>query len=65
MWHAGTTNLLLLLCSNPAREGLKLDGTVIDTLIQASQSDLRQVLNMLSTWKLSKNSMTYEDGKQL
>lgn len=42
-----------------------MEGSVIDTLVEASQSDLRQVLNMLSTWRLSKEAMTFEDGKQL
>ncbi|KAG7562255.1 hypothetical protein FFLO_02341 [Filobasidium floriforme] len=47
------------------KEGLKLEASALDTLIESSQSDLRQVLNMLSTWRLSKQAMSFEDGKSL
>lgn len=53
------------IVSCKCREGLKLDGQVLDTLIQSSQSDLRAVLNMLSTWRLSKSAMTFDEGKRL
>lgn len=38
---------------------------VIDQLINGSQSDIRQVLNMLSTWKLSSNTMDFDESKAL
>jgi replication factor C subunit 1 len=44
---------------------MKIPANVIDQLIAGAQSDIRQVLNMLSTWKLSQNSMDYDEGKAL
>jgi replication factor C subunit 1 len=44
---------------------MKIPANVIDQLIAGSQSDIRQVLNMLSTWKLSNDSMSFDEGKQL
>ncbi|OLY80451.1 Replication factor C subunit 1 [Smittium mucronatum] len=46
------------------REGLKIDPAAADQLSTATQSDMRQVLNILSTWKLSRDSMTYDEGKK-
>ncbi|OMJ13701.1 Replication factor C subunit 1 [Smittium culicis] len=46
------------------REGLRIDPAAADQLSTATQSDMRQVLNILSTWKLSNNSMTYDQGKK-
>lgn len=34
-------------------------------LVEGSQSDIRLVINMLSTWKLSKASMDFDEGKAL
>jgi replication factor C subunit 1 len=47
------------------RENMKLPANVVDQLIQGTQSDIRQVLNMLSTWKLSSDSMDFDEGKTL
>lgn len=47
------------------REKMKIPPNVIDQLIAGSQSDIRQVLNMLSTWKLSSNTMDFDEGKAL
>jgi replication factor C subunit 1 len=44
---------------------MKVEGKVMDALVQGSQSDIRQVVNMLSTWKLSQGSMDYDAGKKL
>ena len=44
---------------------MKVPANVIDQLITGSQSDIRQVLNMLSTWKLSSNTMDFDEGKSL
>ncbi|PVZ99103.1 hypothetical protein BB558_004883 [Smittium angustum] len=40
------------------REGLKIDANAADQLAAATQADMRQILNILSTWKLSKNSIS-------
>ncbi|CAO1614404.1 unnamed protein product [Sympodiomycopsis kandeliae] len=45
------------------REGLKVDKTAMDQLIAAAQSDMRLVINMLSTWKLSQKAMSFDEGK--
>ena len=34
------------------KEGIKMDANVLDQLVQGSQSDIRQIVNMISTWKL-------------
>lgn len=47
------------------REKLKIPANVVDQLINGAQSDIRQVLNMLSTWKLSSSSMDFDEGKNL
>lgn len=47
------------------REKLKVPANVVDQLINGAQSDIRQVLNMLSTWKLSSDSMDFDEGKTL
>ncbi|KIY69753.1 DNA replication factor C, large subunit [Cylindrobasidium torrendii FP15055 ss-10] len=45
------------------KEKMKIPPNVIDQLVAGAQSDIRQVLNMLSTWKLSNNTMSFDDGK--
>ena len=47
------------------REKMKLPANVVDQLIQGVNSDIRQVLNMMSTWKLSSNTMDFDESKAL
>ncbi|TRM68134.1 replication factor RFC1 C terminal domain-containing protein [Schizophyllum amplum] len=47
------------------KEKMKIPANVIDQLIAGSQSDIRQVLNMMSTWKLSSDTIDFDQGKQL
>ncbi|KAF8164745.1 replication factor RFC1 C terminal domain-containing protein [Crassisporium funariophilum] len=47
------------------KEKMKIPANVIDQLVTGAQSDIRQVLNMLSTWKLSSTSMDFDEGKDL
>ncbi|CAA7269165.1 unnamed protein product [Cyclocybe aegerita] len=47
------------------KEKLKIPANVVDQLINGAQSDIRQVLNMLSTWKLSNDAMDFDEGKNL
>lgn len=48
------------------REKLKIEPQVMDQLVAAAQSDIRLVINMLSTWALDKKrSMDFDEGKQL
>lgn len=47
------------------KEGMKIDKTVSDQLVQGTQADIRQIINILSTWKLTSNKMTYDETKAL
>ncbi|KZT74614.1 DNA replication factor C, large subunit, partial [Daedalea quercina L-15889] len=47
------------------KEKMKIPANVIDQLIEGAQSDIRQVLNMLSTWKLQNDTMDFDEGKSL
>ena len=44
---------------------MRIPANVVDELVTGVGSDIRQVLNMLSTWKLHNDSMDYEEGKTL
>jgi replication factor C subunit 1 len=45
------------------REKIDLPANVIDQLVEGTQSDIRQILNILATWKLSHSSMNFDEGK--
>ncbi|EIW68022.1 hypothetical protein TREMEDRAFT_32699, partial [Tremella mesenterica DSM 1558] len=47
------------------KEKLKIPTNVVDQLVQGANSDIRQVLNMLSTFKLGKSEMSFDEGKAL
>ncbi|KAK4052399.1 DNA replication factor C complex subunit Rfc1 [Microbotryomycetes sp. JL201] len=47
------------------KEGIKLDAKVVDQLIEGTQADIRSVVNMLSTWKLSASAMNFDESKKL
>jgi replication factor C subunit 1 len=47
------------------REGMKLPMNVIDALIEGSNKDIRQIINMISTAKLDESSMDFEDSKAM
>nr|CDI54202.1 related to replication factor C protein [Melanopsichium pennsylvanicum 4] len=47
------------------KEKLKIPGEVMAQLIEAAQSDIRSVINMLSTWKLSNDTMDFDQSKSL
>ncbi|KAM3522034.1 hypothetical protein NHJ13051_005916 [Beauveria bassiana] len=47
------------------REGLKLPPPVVDALIEGSNKDIRQIINMISTAKLDQTSMNYDQGKAM
>ncbi|KAI1136697.1 replication factor RFC1 C terminal domain-containing protein [Hypoxylon sp. FL0543] len=47
------------------REGLKLSPQVLDALIEGSNRDIRQIINMLSTVKLDQSSMDYDQSKNM
>lgn len=47
------------------REGLKLPGNVIDALVEGTRSDIRQIINMLSTYKTTASTMSFDQSKDL
>ena len=47
------------------REGLKLPMNVIDALIEGSNKDIRQIINMISTAKLDQTAMDFDQGKSM
>ncbi|KAI1295779.1 replication factor RFC1 C terminal domain-containing protein [Xylaria venustula] len=47
------------------REGLKLPVPVLDALIEGSNRDIRQIVNMLATIKLDQASMDFDQSKDM
>jgi replication factor C subunit 1 len=47
------------------REGLKLPANVVNALIEGSNADIRQVVNMVSTIKLDQEGMDFDAGKEM
>jgi replication factor C subunit 1 len=44
---------------------MKIAPQVIDELVRGANSDIRLVLNMLSTYKLGQTEMDFDQGKEL
>ncbi|KAL2021525.1 hypothetical protein VTK56DRAFT_7024 [Thermocarpiscus australiensis] len=47
------------------REGLKMPPQVVNALIEGSNKDIRQIINMLSTAKLDQTTMDYDQSKAM
>lgn len=47
------------------REGLKVTPQVLDALVEGTRSDIRQLVNMLSTAKLDQKNLDFEGGKHM
>jgi len=47
------------------REGMKVKGNVVDQLVESTGSDIRQILNMLSTWRLNRQDMSFDESQKL
>ena len=47
------------------REGLKIPPQVLGALIEGTNADIRQIINMISTAKLDKMSMEFDEGKAM
>ncbi|TAQ87827.1 hypothetical protein B7494_g3860 [Chlorociboria aeruginascens] len=47
------------------REGMQLPMPVIDALIEGSNKDIRQIINMISTVKLDQTAMDFDQGKSM
>jgi replication factor C subunit 1 len=47
------------------REKMPLKSAVIDQLVEGTRADIRQIINMLSTYKTTSSTMSFEDSKDL
>ncbi|KAI8142314.1 replication factor RFC1 C terminal domain-containing protein [Fennellomyces sp. T-0311] len=47
------------------RENLKVEPNAVIQLVESTHNDLRQVINILSTYKLSQDTLNYDQAKQL
>jgi replication factor C subunit 1 len=47
------------------REGLKLQPNVVDQFVEGTHSDIRQIINLLSTYRLSRTDLGFEDSKKV
>ncbi|KAI8352966.1 replication factor RFC1 C terminal domain-containing protein [Mortierella sp. GBAus27b] len=47
------------------KEGRTIPGNVLDKVVSGAQSDIRQVLNILSAWSLTRTTMDYDEGTAL
>jgi replication factor C subunit 1 len=48
------------------KEKVKIAGPVMDQLVEGAQSDMRQIINMMSTYALTaKDAMDFDAGRQL
>jgi replication factor C subunit 1 len=53
------------LSSIAANEGLKLGANAIGELAASTSGDIRQILNLLSTYCINSNSLNFDDSKKL
>lgn len=44
---------------------MKVESNALDQLVASTQADIRQILNLLSTWKLSKEALSFNESKEL
>ena len=47
------------------REGIKIPPNVINALIEGTRSDIRQIINMLSTAKLNQDTLDFDQSKTM
>lgn len=47
------------------REGLKMPPAVVDAIIEGTNKDIRQIINMISTVKLDQTSMDFDQSKSM
>jgi len=47
------------------REGLSITPNVVDQLVEGTHSDIRQILNLLSTYRLSQSKLEFDNSKKL
>jgi DNA polymerase III delta prime subunit len=47
------------------KEGLKLSPQAVDQFVEGTHSDIRQILNLLSTYRLSRTDLQFDDSKKV
>lgn len=47
------------------REGLEIQPNAIEELVASTHADIRQILNLLSTYKLTQDTLSYDSSKHL
>jgi replication factor C subunit 1 len=47
------------------REGLKLGSNVVDQFVEGTHADIRQILNLMSTYRLSKDELAFDESKKV
>lgn len=47
------------------RENLDIEPNALDELVSATGNDIRQILNILSTYRLCSNDMKFGDAKSM
>ena len=47
------------------REGLSIQSNVVENLVKSTSADIRQILNMLSTYSLKSSHLSYDEAKTL
>lgn len=58
-------NIRSRIASIAFREGLKMPAPVINALIEGSNADIRQVVNMISTAKLDQEAMDFDKSQEM
>jgi replication factor C subunit 1 len=47
------------------REGLKLQPQVVDQFVEGTHADIRQILNLLSTYRISREQLGFDESKKV
>ncbi|KAH3664129.1 hypothetical protein OGAPHI_004843 [Ogataea philodendri] len=47
------------------REGLKLDPNIVDQLVSATNNDIRQIINIMSTVARTQKSLSYDNSEEI
>ncbi|KAM0682981.1 DNA replication factor C complex subunit Rfc1 [Mitosporidium daphniae] len=45
------------------KQNLPISANIVDQLVSSTHGDMRQILNILSTWLLTKDSLSYDEAK--
>lgn len=48
-----------------AEEGIEVEANAVEELVHATHSDIRQILNTLSTYALTRRHLSFDDSKHL